>query len=124
MGRDIRQFRLATARRLRKDSTAAERRLWFKLRRLPTYGTHFRRQVAIGPYVVDFACMRVRLVVEVDGSQHAAGPAVQRDASRTEWLEREGYRVIRFWNNEITQNMNGVLDRIHAALYGLPDAAP
>ena len=118
----LRRVRLATARRLRTNSTDAEHRLWLKLRRMPTYGTHFRRQVAIGPYVVDFACMRARLVIEVDGSQHAIESVLQRDTGRTQWLEREGYRVIRFWNNEISQNMNGVLEKIHASLLASPNA--
>ena len=89
---------------------------------MPTYGTHFRRQVAIGPYVVDFACMRARPLIEVDGSRHAIESVLQRDTGRTQWLEREGYRVIRFWNNEISQNMNGVLEKIHASMLASPDA--
>jgi hypothetical protein len=79
-------------------------------------GTHFRRQVPIGRYVADFACMAARLVVEVDGSQHAEGPIAESDKERTRWLESEGYRVLRVWNNDIAQNIEGVLEAIHSAI--------
>src|SRR5262249_35580093 len=84
----------------------------------PWLGSHFRRQVPIGPYVVDFACMAARLIVEVDGSQHGSDQGHARDEERTRWLEKEGYRVVRFWNNDITQNVEGVLETIYVALYG------
>jgi len=117
-------FKRKTARRLRMNTTAAEARLWRQLRLFETRGTHFRRQVPIGNYVVDFACMAARLVIEVDGSQHGEDTGLSRDAERTRWLEAEGYRVLRFWNNEISQNCAGVLDVIHAALYGSRDDEP
>jgi very-short-patch-repair endonuclease len=85
-------------------------------------GTHFRRQVPIGPYVADFACMAARLIVEIDGSQHGSEAGMRKDATRTRWLEQEGYRVLRFWNNEVTGNIKGVLEAIHAALYGSLDS--
>jgi very-short-patch-repair endonuclease len=85
-------------------------------------GTHFRRQVPIGPYVADFACMAARLIVEVDGSQHGSEAGTQKDAQRTQWLEQEGYRVLRFWNNEVMRNIKGVLEAIHVALYGSLDS--
>ncbi len=85
-------------------------------------GTHFRRQVPIGPYVADFACMAARVVIEVDGSQHGLRAEASRDAERTRWLEREGYRAIRFWNNEVTENIDSVLEAIHVALYGSLDS--
>jgi very-short-patch-repair endonuclease len=122
--RTIDSFRRPTARRLRANNTAAEMLLWPELRKLETKGTHFRRQVPIGPYVADFACMASRLVIEVDGSQHGDEPNRLRDEKRTLWLESEGYRVLRFWNNDITQNPAGVLDVIYAALYGTRDAEP
>jgi very-short-patch-repair endonuclease len=117
-------FRRATARRLREHTTEAEDRLWRRLRRLSVSGSHFRRQVPIGPYVVDFACLAVRLVVEVDGSQHAAANNMARDAERTRWLEAEGYTVVRFWNSEITDNMDGVLTTLYAAIHGAANAEP
>ncbi len=81
-------------------------------------GSHFRRQVPVGPYVADFACMAARLIIEVDGSQHGGEAGIARDRERTRWLEREGYRVIRFWNNEISENIIGILETIHIALFG------
>jgi hypothetical protein len=76
----------------------------------------------IGKFVVDFACPAARLVIEVDGSQHGENEGRLHDQQRTEWLESEGYRVLRFWNNEITQNISGVMDAIYAALYGSREA--
>jgi Protein of unknown function (DUF559) len=87
-------------------------------------GTHFRRQVPIGPYVADFACMAARLIVEVDGSQHGHDDVRKRDERRSRWLEAEGYRVLRFWNNDLTTNMDGVLEAIYAAIYGSSSGEP
>jgi len=78
----------------------------------------------IGPYVADFACLASRLVIEIDGSHHGEEPIRSRDEKRTSWLESEGYRVVRFWNNDITQNGTGVLDVIYAEFYGGRDAEP
>jgi very-short-patch-repair endonuclease len=119
--RTISSFRREKARQLRANATDPEVRLWRHLRRSPLLGSHFRRQVPIGPYVADFACMAARLIVEVDGSQHGDSTVKARDDSRTRWLEREGYRVLRFWNNDLIQNIQGVLETIHAALYGSRD---
>jgi len=119
----IAKFKRQTARRLRANATAAEKRLWRLLRQLPVQGTHFRRQVPIGPYIADFACLASRLVIELDGSQHAAPEQMAHDRKRTAWLESEGYRVIRFWNSEITDDRQAVLNAIHAALYGSADGA-
>src|SRR5690349_11970262 len=110
------QFRKASARRMRKDATVAEARLWRSLRRHPIIGSHFRRQVVIGPYIADFACMAARLIVEVDGAQHGEETKAVLDKARTAWFETEGYTVLRFWNNEIFANIDGVLSVIHAAL--------
>jgi very-short-patch-repair endonuclease len=120
----IDSFRRQTARGLRANATNTERTLWRCLRSLETEGTHFRRQVPIGPYVADFACMAARLVIELDCSQHGEDGNRARDEQRTRWLESEGYRVIRFWNNDITQNKEGVLDVVYAALYGSRDGEP
>jgi very-short-patch-repair endonuclease len=118
----ISSFRRDKARRLRAKTTEPEIRLWRQLRRAPMLGSHFRRQVPIGPYVADFACMAARLIIEVDGSQHADTTTKAHDEVRTQWLEREGYRVLRFWNNELTENMQGVLESIQVALYGTRDS--
>ena len=123
-GPTIDAFRRKTARRLRANATNAETILWRHLKTLETDGTHFRRQVPLGPYVADFACMAARLVIEIDGSQHGDEPNQARDKMRTRWLESEGYRVIRFWNNDIARNAEGVLDVVYAALYGSRDTEP
>ena len=100
------------ARQLRKNSTRAERKLWRYLRLRSLAGFKFVRQQPIGPYVVDFVCREQRLVIEVDGSQHADN---RRDAVRDRWLAAHRYRVLRFWNNEVLGNIEGVWDTIFAA---------
>ncbi len=100
--------------RLRKQLTDAERHLWEKLRRHQLNGYRFRRQVPIGPYIVDFACLSERLIVEVDGGQHSERH--DADARRTEWLESQDFRVVRFWNNEVFGNIEGVIETIASAL--------
>ncbi len=94
--------------------TDAEQALWRHLRDRQVDGYRFRRQVPIGTYIADFACLERRLIVEVDGGQHAINEA--DDKIRDAWLEREGYRVLRFWNNDVLSNRNGVLQRISEAL--------
>jgi very-short-patch-repair endonuclease len=101
-----------TARRLRRDQTDAERKLWFRLRDRRLAGLKFRRQTPLGPYVADFCCEDARLVVELDGGQHNENP---RDAVRTKALEAMGYLVLRFWNNDVFNNIAGVLKTILSA---------
>ena len=97
------------ARQLRRDSTEAEKTLWRELRtKLPNY--KWRRQMPIGPYFADFACHSTKLVIELDGGQHANAQA--NDSERTRFMETQGFRVIRFWNNDIVDNVDGVLHRI------------
>ena len=98
------------ARRLRHNMTEAERALWQRLRDRRLDGHKFRRQHPIGPYVTDFYCEAKRLVVEVDGVQHAE--QVEADARRTGWLEARGVHVVRVWNEEVRSNMDGVLREI------------
>ena len=93
-------------RKLRGAQTGAERKLWFATRDRRLGGFKFVRQEAIGPFIVDFACRERRLVVEVDGGQHAESA---KDAARDAYLARENYRVIRFWNNDVLTNCDGVL---------------
>jgi very-short-patch-repair endonuclease len=109
------------ARTLRRHATEPERRLWWHLRhRLPTEGTHFRRQVAIGPYVADFCCRGARLIVEVDGEQHGFDDERVRDERRTAFPEQRGFRVLRFSNREVMTSIDVVLDTIYAALGPTP----
>jgi very-short-patch-repair endonuclease len=90
-----RKIGTSRSRALRRNATGAERALWRALKRVPVYGSHFRRQVPIGPYVADFACLRARLVIELDGGHHAQDDVRAKDEVRSRWLEREGFRVIR-----------------------------
>ncbi|HSI40500.1 MAG TPA: endonuclease domain-containing protein [Xanthobacteraceae bacterium] len=100
--------RVWRARRLRRDQTDAEQRLWAYLRNRQLGGWKFRRQVPVGCYVVDFLCPDAKLAVELDGGQHST----ETDAERTRIIEADGYLVIRFWNNEVNENIEGVLARI------------
>jgi very-short-patch-repair endonuclease len=101
------------ARRLRRDSTLPEQKLWAEVRKLEL---NVRRQAPIGKYVVDFACHAARLVVELDGPRHALDEAQTYDALRTEWLERQGYKVLRFSNDAVLANPNAVTQTIGAQI--------
>ena len=101
------------ARALRKNLTDAEARLWRQLRYKQLDGFRFRRQQPIGPYIVDFFCPRAKPIIELDGGQHSTDQ--ERDERRTRWLEARGYRVIRFWNNDVLSNTDGVLLTIRQA---------
>ena len=113
-GADVREgAKQQFARQLRSSLTEAEKRLWYRLRRRQLENWRFRRQVPIGPYVVDFVCTDARLVVEVDGSQHLDfAPDITRDAR----LDAEGYRVLRFWNHDVVDRTESVLTQILEAL--------
>jgi very-short-patch-repair endonuclease len=117
--------RVPRARALRRDATEAEKKLWQYLRQPPFKAHHFRRQPTIGPYFADFASHQARIVVEVDGGQHAGSTA---DEVRTRYLAANGYRVLRFWNNEVLENVSGVLSVIAAAVNAgrppTPDPSP
>ena len=103
--------RLATE--LRRNTTDAERRLWAALQDRRLEGYKFRRQHPIGRFIVDFACTKHHLVIEADGGQHDESLS---DARRTAWLETQGWRVLRFWNNDILANTEGVVSTILQAL--------
>jgi very-short-patch-repair endonuclease len=96
---------------LRRSPTDAERKLWYLLRSLKPLGMHFRRQAPIGIYVADLVWHAGKLVVELDGSQHAEVRAMY-DRKRTEWLQSQGYRVLRFWNNDVVRSPRGVGEAI------------
>ncbi|MBV9627670.1 MAG: endonuclease domain-containing protein [Xanthobacteraceae bacterium] len=106
-------FKTNRARELRRNSTRAELRLWQKLRSRGVDGHKFVRQEPIGPYVADFVCRKARLIIELDGGQHADST---RDAIRDRWLVDRGYRILRFWNNDVFTNIEGVWLTIAAAL--------
>ncbi len=106
---------------MRGAPTDAELRLWRLLRDRRLGGVKFRRQVPVGPYIVDFPCVAARLIVEADGSQHAES---SRDEVRDAYLLREGWHVARFWNHEVIQNREGVLETILAHAASLREAAP
>jgi very-short-patch-repair endonuclease len=112
------------ARKLRKQLTEAEKRLWSYLRTLKARGLHFRKQAPIGQYIVDFCCHGVRIVIEVDGGQHGLEPAVSKDAVRTCWLESQGYRVARYWNNEVLGNFDGVIMNLESLFPATPPQTP
>ena len=101
------------ARSLRRRMTDAEIRLWFHLRNRAFVRYKFRRQHPIGPYIADFVCIEARLIVELDGGQHAGKAS---DALRTAFLEANGYRVLRFWNNDVLTQTEAVLAAIHSEL--------
>jgi very-short-patch-repair endonuclease len=102
------------ARKLREEPTDAEARLWYVLRRKHTLGAKFRRQHPVGRYVADFASPDVKLIIELDGGQHAE--QLDEDAARTRALEAHGYTVLRFWNHEVFENFEGVQEVIRAAV--------
>ena len=108
---------IGAARQLRSRMTGAERKLWFALKDRRFSGFKFRRQVPIGPYVADFMCFERRLIVEVDGGQHAESV---RDAIRDQWFAQNDFRMLRFWNNDVLQNLDGVLIRLSEQLQLTP----
>jgi very-short-patch-repair endonuclease len=108
---------------MRSEPTEAEKKLWWHLRhRLVLPASHFRRQVHMGRYIVDFASHALKIVIEIDGGQHSE--QIKRDMQRTKFLESEGYRVLRFWNNEVLGNIDGVLEMIQSAILPTPTPAP
>ena len=104
------------AKQLRMNSTDAERLLWRVLRSRQLAGHKFRRQQALGGFIVDFVCLEKRLVVEVDGGQHNEPLQAANDSERSTWLEQQGFRVLRFWNHEILREIESVKEAIARAL--------
>jgi len=107
------------ARQLRKNMTDAERKLWNILRNR-NLGVKFRRQEPIGDYIVDFVCYEKKLIIEIDGGQHCED---KRDKIRDRWLENQGFKVLRFWNNEVLSNIEGVVEIIKKNLFS-PSPSP
>ena len=118
MQRNVRRF----AENLRRNQTNAERKLWRHLRNRRCAAFKFRRQHILGLYIVDFVCLEQKLIVEIDGGQHATH--IHYDAKRTAFLESLGCNVIRFWNNDVLRNIDGVLEVIRKALTEAPHPDP
>ena len=118
---DIPDWQRQAARRLRRGMTDAERKLWQALRAKRFRGAGFRRQAPLGPYIADFVCHKLKMVIEADGGQHSGS---ERDVVRDEWMVRESYRVLRFWNNEVLGNFEGVMDRISREIAAAPSPQP
>ena len=111
------------ARQMRAGPTDDERDLWPRLKHdIMLTGSHFRRQALVGPFIVDFVSRKAKLVIELDGGQHDW----QRyaDAKRTAYIEARGYRVLRFWNHEVFENLDGVLQVIQSVVTPIPDPSP
>ena len=106
---------LDNAKTLRRNMTAAEQRLWYHLRAHRFMRRKFKRQKPLGRYVVDFICLEEKLVIELDGGQHSEN--LEYDHERDSWLRSQGYTVLRFWNNELMNETESVLERIRLALF-------
>ncbi|MBA2467655.1 MAG: DUF559 domain-containing protein [Sphingomonas sp.] len=110
------------SRELRNKATKAERSLWTILSNRQLSGVRFNRQVPIGPFICDFVARTAKLVIELDGGQH--GSQADYDSARTDFLRAKGYRVIRFWNNDVLRNLEGVAAAIQSALNDRPSPSP
>jgi len=108
------------ARELRRQLTDAEKKLWTYLRTLKPGGFHFRKQAPLGPFIVDFCCHKAKLIIEVDGGQHGLPEGQAADVERTKWLKSQGYRVVRYWNNDVLSNLEGIAVSITALLPPTP----
>jgi len=113
---------IRTARRLRRASTDAEQKLWSRLRNKQLRGLKFRRQMPIGPFIADFACVEARIVIEVDGSQHLV--ATEADRLRSQAIEAAGYLVVRFWNDEVLANIDAVMAEIEGVVVARSSPCP
>jgi very-short-patch-repair endonuclease len=111
---------LGNAKQLRSNQTDAEQKLWYHLRAHRFIGLKFKRQNPVGRYIADFVCIEQRLIIELDGGQHAEQH--EYDTTRDAWLRSEGFTVLRFWNNEVMQEMEAVLEKIRLTLS--PDPSP
>jgi very-short-patch-repair endonuclease len=100
------------AKNLRKQSTDTEQALWRHLRAKRLHGFKFKRQQPIGNYIVDFVCFERKVIIELDGGQHAQEDQMRKDQERDNWFKRQGYEVLRFWDNEVLKNTRGALEVI------------
>ena len=111
------QEKFYKARELRNNLTIHEKRLWNLLKGKRFHGLKFRRQYPIGNYIVDFVSVEIKLVIEIDGGQHNEPDSIEYDAKRTGFLEEHGYRVLRFWNNDIYTNIDGVISELERVIF-------
>lgn len=116
----MKRINVGRSRHLREDSTHPEQMLWRQLRNRQICKTKFRRQHQIGPYITDFCCIEKRLVIEVDGDTHGYEKQEKYDEKRTEFLQQEGYQVVRFTNRDVTNNLAGVIERLFTILSPSP----
>ncbi|MGA7713205.1 MAG: DUF559 domain-containing protein, partial [Rhizomicrobium sp.] len=116
--------KIAQARRLRRDATGVEKRLWWKLRELNAYGFHFRRQAPFNGYILDFVEHQARLAIELDGGQHNEPARHAHDVRRDRFLATQGYRTVRFWNTDVLDNIDGVMEQILRHLKQRDDRPP
>jgi len=116
--RPVAPVKRGLAKAMRRNMTVSELTLWRHLRKPGIEGLRFRRQVPIGPYIVDFFCPQHRLIVEVDGDSHGYHASMARDAVRDEWLAEHGYRVVRIWNGDVADDIDGVCRAIVDAVDG------
>ncbi len=112
----------ARSRKLRNNPTKAEQKLWAVIRNRQISGIRFNRQVPIGPFICDFVARNAKLIIEVDGGQHAIDAA--SDEARSRFLTNEGYQVLRFWNNDVLSNIEGVVTIIETELADRPSPNP
>lgn len=108
----ISKLTIANAQKMRRDMTKGEQRLWLELRKLKDLGFHVRKQVPIGSYIADFAIMKERLIIEVDGSHHHEQKQMQHDEKRDEWLKSEGFKILRFNTGEIEETLSGCVEEV------------
>ena len=109
---------LKNAKKMRSNMTPAETKMWRFLRGKRFQGLKFKRQVLIGNYIVDFLCENKKIIIEIDGGQHNEELNIQSDNNRTHYLENNGYKVLRFWNDEVMKNINGVMEVIFREIEG------
>lgn len=112
------------SRELRKNMTPQERKLWSIIRNRQFFNYRFRRQFPVGQYIVDFICRERKIIIEVDGGEHNEQQNIKKDNNRTKYLESEGYQVIRFWNNEIDNNIDGVYEKLKTVFKINSDITP
>ena len=109
---------LNNAKTMRSNMTNAEAKMWYYLRAKRFFALKFKRQVLIGNYIADFVCETKKIIIEIDGGQHNENDNIVQDKQRSFYLENNGYKVLRFWNNDVLNNIEGVLEVIRHEIFG------